>query len=52
MKHRNYIVELNAEQQKELTQMCSKGKQAAHSIRRVQILLWADEIEKRATFQT
>ncbi|MBN3527213.1 helix-turn-helix domain-containing protein [Paenibacillus apiarius] len=43
MRKRNYIVNLNPEQQKELQGLCSKGKVAARSLRRAQILLWADE---------
>ncbi|BCG59273.1 transposase [Paenibacillus sp. URB8-2] len=43
MKLRAYAVCLTPDQQKELQGVCSKGKVAARSLRRAQILLWADE---------
>lgn len=43
MANRDYKVSLSPEQQKELKQMCSKGTSTARSLRRAQILLWADE---------
>ncbi|ASA19463.1 helix-turn-helix domain-containing protein [Paenibacillus donghaensis] len=43
MKKREYTVRLGPDQQKELQGVCSKGKVAARSLRRAQILLWADE---------
>ncbi|MBT2290223.1 helix-turn-helix domain-containing protein [Paenibacillus albidus] len=43
MRNREYTVCLTADQQKELLEICSKGKVAARSLRRAQILLWADE---------
>jgi transposase len=43
MKNRAYRIQLSKEEQKKLQSICSKGKAAARSIRRAQILLWADE---------
>lgn len=43
MRNREYTVCLTANQQNELLEICSKGKVAARSLRRAQILLWADE---------
>jgi transposase len=43
MKMRSYQVSLTQEEQKKLQRIGSKGKVAARSIRRAQILLWADE---------
>ncbi|NQX46947.1 IS630 family transposase [Paenibacillus tritici] len=43
MRNREYTVCLTANQQNELVEICSKGKVAARSLRRAQILLWADE---------
>jgi len=43
MKNRAYRIQLSKEEQKKLQSICSKGKAASRSIRRAQILLWADE---------
>lgn len=43
MKHRAYPIRLTEEEQEKLHQLCAKGKAPARSIRRAQILLWADE---------
>ncbi|GBF77332.1 helix-turn-helix domain-containing protein [Paenibacillus sp. 598K] len=43
MKNQSYPIRLTPEEQQTLQRLCSKGKATARSIRRAQILLWADE---------
>lgn len=43
MTNRSYSIQLTQEERQQLQQLCSKGKTTARSIRRAQILLWADE---------
>lgn len=43
MKNQSYSIQLTPEEQQKLQHLCSKGKTTARSMRRAQILLWADE---------
>ncbi len=43
MKNQRYRVELTETERKTLQSLVSKGEATARSIRRAQILLWADE---------